>query len=583
MLKNILDKDDVVVVDSEQDEGEDGGILAVLDELAPELKTAALHFKTEDWLRVIERLRKEPSSEVRDIIADVGRELTEKIKEAVDSQYATMTFEDQEKGGDSRTSTTAAAAGEVLTEGAELASMYRAGSMSNRQILKHLSRYTPLRLVYEEREILRLLESTLYISDYTDKVDIIHAGNKNKQILKQIRQICSILTGLVMARDYEEGQRLMKDRDFKSLERFYQGCFEIGRRYKILNPEKMRENYGKLMYVLMDTSSKAISQVLEFDCVTPVRTVYNLLEKKERGLELLDDPLLVVATQEIYDYGLTRDQVRLMQQRKEAATKSLVEKYCATPRAAGDGRRGLLRNFFFARAEPEPVSDGADRLVLPRSGVASEALSEEDVELAIYSLKDHMTFLRYNEKPVDQLYQYLVTFYDAEKPTSADASLAIALGQEGARLTHSHQRQFLYVKQTLLLWKEILRNFLELWTLADSDLLATDGSGWLASPSYRLSATGQGLNRVQPAPRVQRCVNEILRKVMSQCGGWIGSSVVHLGDHNVPNALMFIDKYLQVPRIVQPLIQVLEQLPRQKRPEIVEMIRRGYGDVQHLQ
>lgn len=66
------------------------------------------------------------------------------------------------------------------------------------------------------------------------------------------KQICSILTGLVLARDYEEGQRLIKDRDFKSLATFFQACFEIGRRYKILNPEKMRDSYGWL-HTLTDT------------------------------------------------------------------------------------------------------------------------------------------------------------------------------------------------------------------------------------------------------------------------------------------------------------------------------------------
>ena len=43
-------------------------------------------------------------------------------------------------------------------------------------------------------------------------------------------------------------------------------------------------------------------------------------------------------------------------------------------------------------------------------------------------------------------------------------------------------------------------------------------------------------------------MKEILYKCQSNLSGsWVGSMVVHMGDHNVPNALMFIDKVLTLP------------------------------------
>jgi hypothetical protein len=37
-----------------------------------------------------------------------------------------------------------------------------------------------------------------------------------------------------------------------------QDVFEIGRRYKIMNPEKMRSEFGKLMYMLMDSADSHV-------------------------------------------------------------------------------------------------------------------------------------------------------------------------------------------------------------------------------------------------------------------------------------------------------------------------------------
>ena len=66
----------------------------------------------------------------------------------------------------------------------------------------------------------------------------------------------------------------------------------------------------------------------------------------------------------------------------------------------------------------------------------------------------------------------------------------------------------------------------------------------LITPECYLAA--QGLNRVQQAPSVSRAMHAVLHRCQQRLGTWVGSSVVHLGDHNVPNALMFIDKYTQV-------------------------------------
>lgn len=101
------------------------------------------------------------------------------------------------------------------------------------------SRYIPLRLTYAERKFLRLVEAALSVSEYTDKVDTIGYGlSRAKRIVQQIRELCAILSGLVLAADYKLGQELFQDRNFEANAEFYQNVFELARRHKIMNPEK---------------------------------------------------------------------------------------------------------------------------------------------------------------------------------------------------------------------------------------------------------------------------------------------------------------------------------------------------------
>lgn len=121
------------------------------------------------------------------------------------------------------------------------------------------AKYVPVRLTLGERKYLRLLEAALHVSEYTDKIDTIGFGlSKGKRIVHQIRELCAILSGLVLSADYKQGQELFSDKDFQANEEFYQQIFELGRRHKIMNPDKMRSTYGKLIYLL---------QVSHFTCL----------------------------------------------------------------------------------------------------------------------------------------------------------------------------------------------------------------------------------------------------------------------------------------------------------------------------
>ncbi|KAJ2810733.1 hypothetical protein GGI24_006958, partial [Coemansia furcata] len=61
-------------------------------------------------------------------------------------------------------------------------------------------------------------------------------------------------------------------------------------------------------------------------------------------------------------------------------------------------------------------------------------------------------------------------------------------------------------------------------------------------------------------PRVSKSAHSILHRTQKAVGRWVGSAMIHVGDRNVPNALVFIDKYNQVASILNPVVRVLEFL-----------------------
>jgi len=436
------------------------------------------------------------------------------------------------------------------------------------------SKHVPLRLTFEQRKVLRLCEAALDVSEYTDKVDVLSWKSKTGRIHEQIRDICAVLSGLAIAADYEVGQKMIKDRSFEDNAEYFATVFEIGRRHKILNPERMRTDYGKLIHLLMDSQSPEVQRLLEFRLVKRISTVHDFLERRN-CLRLLEHQDAVIATTAIIDNKLTGKSKADIQREikaKDKAVKRLVQQFS---------------NQGYGRSE-------------------ADGLSDDEIEWCLYSMGDNSSFLVFNRDPVDKMILLLKRYFgsdssrkqqekelgldsddDSEREESSKTtsktfprrSLAIQSGHKGARLTHDHNRQYQFALQTMTLWREVQNDMFKLWCLAEDDLLDPDNY-------YSLRDTGQGLNRIQSAPRIGRAMSEILRRAQRSLGSWIGSSVVHLGDHNVPNALTFIDKYTQVPRILNPIVNVIEAIPQlvsENKGGLGDLIKKNYGSAEECQ
>ncbi|KAJ1650730.1 hypothetical protein GGF38_005756 [Coemansia sp. RSA 25] len=221
--------------------------------------------------------------------------------------------------------------------------------------------------------------------------------------------------------------------------------------------------------------------------------------------------MVAVATKEILALGKARAQIQLEIKQKERAIEYLCKAY------------------------------------------ATNDCPAEVIRQCLYSIGDNHAYLRFNRDPCDRMLAHLKANFAPQRAESNQLSLAILHGQNGARLSHSHESQYHYVLQTLTLWREMLHEMFKLWHDADSDLLS-------AKNMYRLKDTGQGLNRVQTCPRVSKSAHAILHRTQKAVGRWVGSAMIHMGDRNVPNALVFIDKYNQVASILNPVVRVLEFL-----------------------
>lgn len=374
------------------------------------------------------------------------------------------------------------------------------------------SKYIPLRLPLSQRKSMRLIMAILRVNQFAD-VECKTDKEKVKNQAKQLQCIQGVLLGICVSLNFELAQDIMNEKkELSEFASFFQTIFELGRRHKIRNPEKLRSEYGKLLYLLQLCQQPEVLEHFGFPLVCGVSTVHGLLSEHDL-LDVMRHPSMAVATGEIIPDGKNRGQLDREIRRKDTAITTIGRQF------------------------------------------RCQKLSEEDVRRCVLSMADNHNFLRYNRDPCDIMINHLVTCFHPQKWSKNGLSLAIADGENGARLTHSHEQQYQFVLQTLTLWRNILHEMYMLWLLAEEDILDQKNP-------FNLRDTGQGIQRVQECPRVLRAMRRILYDTQQQLGSWVGSSVIHLGDDNVPNALMFIDKYTQVSRVLIPIVTCLRNLDR---------------------
>lgn len=334
---------------------------------------------------------------------------------------------------------------------------------------------------------------------------------------------------------------------------FFQNIFEIGRRNKVLNPSKMRVSYGKMMHLLQDAQSPSIAKSLGFKLYKDLVMVRPFLEARGAKVkQILDDERLVKAT--------------VFVKTKDLVTGEEVERHLI------DKEVSLKKKMVQELLDDYATDDDAN------STNGTIGITREELKLCIDSISDAIAVVESNVAPVQRMIHLLEENFDQNSyekefslelkgsgksfaPTRYGYGFGAFGGGFGTRdssgptLSHSHSTQFTFVWQSLTLWREVQRHMHRLWVCADSDLLSIN-------TSYQLLNTGQGLNRVQQCPKVGKVMRYLLNKTQKAAGQpWVGLSVIHLGDRDVPNALVFIDKYTQIPRFLKPIADFCDRVP----------------------
>lgn len=372
-----------------------------------------------------------------------------------------------------------------------------------------------LRLTDEERELHKIFCAALKVSEYTDEVDNIRSSlRRDETICEAMCDFFTTVCGLsVISNDLPADLReKLKERDVsvKVLEPVLQKLFEIARRYKRLNPDKMRSEYGKMIMMLQDLARPSIRRTMgEVQLVTPLKTVGAALESVQ-ALDLLGDSIINMAVSPL-PAGFTPEQLA----GKNKAHADLVAKY-----GGGDAAKAKV------------------------------------VDLCVVSIGDAIALIDTNRIVTAKLILWL-DFYFRGAGDNPKRDLTIVRGTGGSMLSHGHDKQYNYVRESLLLWDYMQKDIFKMWEAVENDMIVNGGG-------YRIADTGQGHARMTAGPGASSVIaGAVAQAQAAQNGRWEGIQVIHMGDRDVPNPLVAIEKYTMIPRMLEPIVRCVEEVARE--------------------
>ncbi|KAG8343222.1 putative Protein of unknown function (DUF2009) [Trypanosoma vivax] len=361
-----------------------------------------------------------------------------------------------------------------------------------------------LRLSDRERQELQLLVAALNVSEYTDDVDDIRRRSfREDRMSRAIRDLFDTVLGLYIAsgsmpREAKAGFPEGKIYTSATLD-ILSSLFEVLRRHKRLNPFSNRSEFGKLTMLLQDLQRPAI----------------------RRHLNYSHDFITPVQT--------VGDELRRLRAEGLLEDADLKEFLNASGKSKAD---------FFQR-------------MLARYGNTGNV---SDIERCIRSIDDVYQFVESNVKPLQWMREIIETDF-VPLESGSKYSLSIQSGMHGSVLNHDHATQCKYVLESLLLWEIVQQNIFNFWQDSEDDMLKNNGE-------YLFTNTGQGYHRMCRADKSYSRMTQCVKEAEKRMRGWVGIKVIHVGDRDVPNPLVFIDKYTVIPRIVRPIMDTVLALER---------------------